>query len=204
MVLFKVKKITKGDEKMFIDYVTIQLIAAASGLLFAGIYAIKFEAPIQYRKSWIYAFWMVGAILFITGLNTIFTWPLPGAYNIIFGEPSVWFGALLIFLGFSIRSDSDLMPMALISMAGGLINLVIAGDVLIYNMTQSPALAFVGFLTSGLGALLIPFGLKSKTLRWIIAIFLIIAAVIFAITGFGAYYQHAGDFAHWVPSTMKK
>ncbi len=188
---------------MFIDYVTIQLISAASGLLFAAIYAIKFEAPLKSRISWIYAFWMVGAIMLITGLEMIFTWPLPGAYNIIFGEPSVWFGMLLIVLGLAIRSDSDLLPVTLLFMIGGLINLVISGDILIYNMTQSPLLAFIGFLTSGIGAFLVPFGLKSKSVRWIIAILLIIAAVVFAVTGFGAYYQHAGDFAHWVPLTMK-
>lgn len=188
---------------MFIDYVTIQLIAAASGLLFAGIYSIKFDTPFKSRVSWIYNFWMVGTILLATGLYMIFTWPLPGAYNIIFGEPSVWFGMLLIFLAFAIRAEVDLMPLTLLFSAGGLINLVISADVLIYNMTQSPTLAFVGFFTSGLGALLVPFGLKSKAVRWIIAILLIIAAVVFAVTGFGAYYQHASNFAKWIPLTMR-
>ncbi len=188
---------------MFIDYVTIMLIAAASGLLFAGIYIFKLEAPIESKMSWVYGFWMVGFIMLLTGLDMIFTWPLPGSYNIIFGEPSVWFGTLLIFLGFAIKAKSDLMPIALLSTAGGLINLVIAADVLIYGMTQSPVLAFIGFLTSGLGAFLVPFGIKSKAMRWIIAILLIIAAVVFAVTGFGAYYQHAKSFGNWVPLTMK-
>ena len=143
---------------MFIDYVTIQLIAASAGLLFAGIYSIKFEAPFKSRVSWIYGFWMVGGILLLTGLDMIFTWPLPGSYNIIFGEPSVWFGILLIFLAFAIKAEVDLMPLTLLFSAGGLINIVISADVLIYNMTQSPTLAFAGFFTSGLGALLIPFG----------------------------------------------
>lgn len=188
---------------MFIDYVTIQLIAAAAGLFFAGLYAIKFESPLKERMGFIYGFWMVGTILAITGLDMIFTWPLPGSYNIIFGEPAVWFGVLLIFLGFAIKTEVNLFPVTLLFSAGGLINLVISADILIYNMTQSPALAFVGFLTSGIGALIVPLGLKSKTSRWIIAILLIIAAIVFAITGFGAYYQHASDFAHWLPSTMK-
>ncbi len=188
---------------MFIDYVTIQLIAAASGLFLAGLYAIKFASPLKERVGFVYSFWMAGVVLSITGFDMIFTWPLPGAYNIIFGEPAIWFGILLIFLGFAIKAENDLFPLTLMFSAGGLINLVISGDILIYNMTQSPALAFVGFLTSGLGALLVPFGLKSKTVRWIIAVLLIIAAIVFAITGFGAYYQHASDFAHWVPMTMK-
>lgn len=188
---------------MFIDYVTIQLIAAAAGLFFAGLYAIKFESSLKERMGIVYGFWMVGVILLITGLDMIFTWPLPGAYNIIFGEPCVWFGALLIVLGYAIKAEADLFPLTLLFSAGGLINLVISFDILKYNMTQSPALAFGGFLTAGIGSLVVPFGLKSKTVRWIIAILLIISAIIFAITGFGAYYQHASDFSHWLPPTMK-
>ncbi|MGC8545803.1 MAG: DUF981 family protein [Athalassotoga sp.] len=187
---------------MFIDYVTIQLIAAASGLLFAGIYTLKYRSG-KSNSSWIYGFWMIGFILLVTGLDMIFTWPLPGSYNIIFGEPSVWFGALLISIGVAIKSNSDLLPLALLSSAGGLINIVISVDILIYSMTQSPIIAFGGFITSGLGALMAPLGLKSKSIRWIIFILLVLSAIAFAVTGYGAYYQHASDFAHYLPPTMK-
>ncbi|MGC8612243.1 MAG: DUF981 family protein [Athalassotoga sp.] len=187
---------------MFIDYVTIQLIAAASGLLFAGIYTLKYRSG-KSNSSWIYGFWMIGFILLVTGLDMIFTWPLPGSYNIIFGEPSVWFGALLIFIGVAIKNNSDLLPLALLSSAGGLINIVISVDILIYSMTQSPIIAFGGFITSGLGALMAPLGLKSKSIRWIIFILLVLSAIAFAVTGYGAYYQHASDFAHYLPPTMK-
>ena len=34
-----------------------------------------------------WAFGIVGLLLGATGLHLVLTWPLPGAYNIVMGEP---------------------------------------------------------------------------------------------------------------------
>lgn len=48
------------------------------------------------QKRWISGFGMTGAIALTTGLHMIFTWPVPGSFNIAFGEMSVLFGLRLL------------------------------------------------------------------------------------------------------------
>jgi putative membrane protein len=189
---------------MFIDYLTIQLAAAAAGLFFTAIYGGWYlEAPLEARRSWAWLFWVLGAILGLTALDTVLTWPLPGPYNIVFGEPALWFGSLLFAAGFAIYGSSDPLPLSLLASVGGLIILLCGVDILNDHLTSQPTLAFIAYLASGLGALLLPLGLRSRSVRPVVQILLVLSAVIFAVTGGGAYLQHAHDFAKWLPPLMR-
>ncbi len=190
---------------MFVDYLTLQLTAAASALLFMGIYVWwALDKPLTTQKPWGSLFITYGTILSITAINTVINWPLPGGYNIVFGEPALYFGILLFIGGFAIRRGEDLFPLSLVAMIGGFLNIIISADILMYSMTQSPALAFVGYLTSGIGAVLIPLVAwkKSAGIRRVVAVFLIIAAIVFGFTAVGAYVQHPSAFKTWKPDTM--
>lgn len=48
------------------------------------------------RRAWAWCFAVLGALLAIFGIHTSLTWPLLGAANLIFGEPSAIFGGLLL------------------------------------------------------------------------------------------------------------
>lgn len=190
---------------MFVDYLTIQLVAAASGLLFMGIYlAWVMDKPPAVQKPWSLLFMAYGSLLSATALYTVLTWPLPGSYNIIFGEPALYFGVLLLAGGIAVRLGDDLLPLSLVAMVGGFLNIIISVDILTYSMTQSPALAFAGYFASGLGAMMMPLAVWKKTpaIRRTAAVFLITAALVFGFTAAGAYIQHPSAFKTWKPNTM--
>lgn len=188
---------------MFIDYLSVQLAAAAAGLFFAAVYGVFYiDSPLETKRSWATFFWVIGAVLMVTGLDTVTHWPLPGGYNIVFGEPALFFGAVLFGAGFGIRWGDNLVPISFAALVGGVINILISIDMLKYSMTREPVLAFWAYLTSGVGAVLVPpaIGLKGWAwLRWIVGILLVISAILFAITGIGAYLQHPHSFAKWKP-----
>lgn len=82
-------------------YNTIMALAAGSGLLLivALGWQMLTDRPIA-AEGWAIAFAVLGAILFVTGLHMTLTWPLaPGGFafdNIIFGEPALGFGTLML------------------------------------------------------------------------------------------------------------
>ena len=65
------------------------------------------------QKRWVPGFGMTGAIALVTGLHMIFTWTVPGSFNIAYGEMSVLFGILFLGACFAIALDYDLITVAI-------------------------------------------------------------------------------------------
>ena len=108
-------------------YNTIMAIAAGSGLCSIAQTIKKAAEKSQiHPEGWAINFGVLGIILFFTGLHMTLTWPMAKYFpfdNIIFGEPSLALGALLLALAFYCWKRSDLIatadePIAL--MAGNL------------------------------------------------------------------------------------
>ncbi|WP_226082556.1 DUF981 family protein [Mycetocola spongiae] len=85
-------------------YNTIMSLAAGAGLItlvyFARALATDREVHLE---SWALAFAAPGIILFTTGLHMTLTWPFAKYFpfdNIIFGEPSLGFGVVLLIAAF--------------------------------------------------------------------------------------------------------
>ncbi|WP_374118716.1 DUF981 family protein [Streptomyces sp. 8L] len=82
-------------------YNTIMSLAVGVGLLLVVAlgYQLSSKKPIV-TDGWALAFGALGLILFATGLDMTLTWPLAGQGfpfdNVIFGEPSLAFGSLLL------------------------------------------------------------------------------------------------------------
>ncbi|WP_037611894.1 DUF981 domain-containing protein [Streptomyces albus] len=86
-------------------YNTLMSVAAGAGLLLVvalGFRLLKGQSVVP--DSWALAFGTLGLILFATGLHMTLTWPLAGQGfpfdNIIFGEPALAFGTLLLAAAF--------------------------------------------------------------------------------------------------------
>lgn len=82
---------------------TVLGLAAGTALLLLVQYArTAATAPPQVRKSWAWTFGMLGALLATVGFHTTVAWPLIGAANVIFGEPALVFGGLLLVTAYVI------------------------------------------------------------------------------------------------------
>jgi putative membrane protein len=201
----------RGEFRVFIDYLTVMMVAVVAGCALAILYGLRLrERPAVELRSWSWAFGVVGVLLAVPGLHIVLTWPLPGAYNIVMGEPALFFGVLLVGAALALRAGEGLMPLALVAVFGGLINVFLAGAILLHGLSRSPLMWAVGYAAIGLGAVLAPLVVsKAASLgwaRWAAGALLAVGALIFALGGFGAYIEHTSEegFGGWQPMTLRE
>jgi putative membrane protein len=197
---------------MFIDYLTVMMVAVVAGAVITIVYGLMFlEAPLADRRPWGWAFAVVGLLLGITGLHLVLSWPLPGVYNIVMGEPALYFGLLLLGTAFAIRAGENLMPLAVLAVFGGIANIFLSIAMLVYGLSRNPPLWAMAYAAIGLAAVLAPLVVhRVRALRWarlVAGVLLAIGALIFALGAYGAYLEHTspeGGFEKWVPPAMRE
>lgn len=190
---------------MFIDYITLMLINMVAGLSLLAYYVYEgIDSPKQ--KQWIPGFGIVGAIALTTGLHMIFTWPISGSFNIAFGESSVLFGVLFVGAAIALAQGWELLTLAIYAFFAGVAAVVIGIRIMNLGLTKQPFLSGVGFILTGLAGICAAPTLYLKTNRaWRLfgAGVLLAAALIWAITGYMAYWSHLESFQKWVPASMR-
>ena len=197
---------------MFVDYLTVMMVAVVAGAVITIVYGLMFlDAPLADQRPWGWAFGIVGLLLGVTGLHLVLTWPLPGAYNIVMGEPALYFGLVLLGTAFAIRAGESLMPLAVLAFFGGLANVFLTIAMLVHGLSRNPPLWAIAYAAIGLAAILSPVVVhRVRALRWaplVAGVLLAIGALIFALGGYGAYLEHtsaAGGFGKWVPPAMRE
>jgi putative membrane protein len=186
-----------------IDYVALLLLNMTAGFVVLALFLLM---GLQgERKRWVAPFAMVGLVAFMVGLHMIFTWPLPGAYNSAFGETSVMLGVIYLGIALSLAKEWNPAPIAIYGILAGLAAVVLGIRIMDLQMTAKPPMAGVGFILSGAGGILAALAFcapTSKGLRAIGALALILAAIIWALTTYMAYWGHMDAFKNWKPATM--
>lgn len=192
-----------------IDFLAMDLVLLAVALVLVAWFFVRYIENDQQKVA--PGFLAVGFLTGLSGLDIIFRWPLAGSYNIVFGEPLTMFGVLLFFTGLALLKGWDLHTIGIFAVFAGLVAIVLgirmwygievtnkAGEKVLQGMTKEPALAGLSFILTGVGGMLsLPAYLlrKSMAVRVIIAVIFVVAAVLFALTGYGAYWSHPESFA---------
>ncbi len=185
---------------MFIDYVALMLVNLSASLVLLALFVLKFLNSDGERMA--PGFLVTGFIAAATALYMIFTWPLPSSYNIAFGELYVMFGVVIFVVGLALARGWDLLPLSIFAVFAGLASVVVGVRIAQRGMTDSPPLATLGFVLTGLAAILsLPLYLakNSRILKAVVIVLLVAAAAIWAFIGFGAYWKHLESFAGWKP-----
>ena len=190
---------------MFIDYVTLLLVNTAAGFFMLACYLVRgIEA--EHQGSWAVSFSMVGVVSLAGGFLMVLRWPLPGPFNMAFGELSLYFGLLLLGAGLCMAKGFDLKPVGTYGIFAGLAALFIGIRIMELGLTHEPTISGVAFVLSGVaGVAALPLlQLKSsRSLRLLAAAVLLVISVLWARTGYKAYWGHMKDFGKWVPSTAQ-
>lgn len=190
---------------MFINYITLMLVNMVAGLFLLAFFVYEgLDSPLQ--KRWIPGFGMTGAIALATGLHMIWTWPLSGSFNVAYGEMSVLFGIIFVGASLALALNLDLLSVAIYAFFAGIAAVLVGVRILDLGLTRRPLLSSVGFILTGLGGIFAAPALYLKTnqtLRLVGAIVLVIAALIWAVTGYMALWGHLASFSDWQPSTMQ-
>ena len=102
---------------MFIDFLTIMLLNLTAGLVVFGFLIFKWRNLENISKGqFVPGFAITGLIGIVTGFVMIFTWPLPGSFNIAFGEMSLLFSVLFAGVALALAKDWDLIEVLLVVM----------------------------------------------------------------------------------------
>ena len=191
---------------MFIDYITLMLINMVAGLVLLADFVYRGLDGAN-LKRWIPGFGLVGAIALVTGLHMIWTWPVPGSFNISFGETTVLFGGLYVAAAIAIAQGWDLLTLTVYAFFAGLASIVVGARIIDLGQTQRPLIAGLGFILTGLGGVLaaptLVYLRENKTWRTVGAVVLLAAAAIWALIGYMAYWSHLAGFSDWQPPVMR-
>lgn len=148
----------------FVDSLAVMLLAVAMSAAFIAYYLVGI-AKGKKMDSLAGPIFMLGIFDFLSGFYMSFFWPLPGAYNMLFGDPMLMLGIIMIAGGFAIYKNTDGRPISLIGFFLGIYLFAESYGMVAYHLEAGaellPALGF--YLVSGLSGFLSPLVyLKSK------------------------------------------
>jgi len=188
---------------MFIDYLTLMLFNLSAGLVIMAIFVFNYLD--KDRKKMAPGFLASGLLSLVTGFHVIFTWPLPGSYNIAFGEMAVFFGVLFLVAGLAVLFEWDLFTLGVYAVFVGAASIELGIRIFVLKMTSEPLVAAGGFILTGLMAVLtlpVYYLRRFVVVRGLAALGLLGSAAIWVMTGILAYWQHLVAFSKWVPAFM--
>ncbi|MCL5008475.1 MAG: DUF981 family protein [Candidatus Marsarchaeota archaeon] len=133
---------------------------------------------------------LIGAYMLIVGLWGQFTWPLPGSYNILFYDPFISFGILLMGFALSVRYNVRLEYVGFLGLLVGVMVIIYGIEGYGIGLTSAPmALLGLYFLYGVTGILSYPVALvverlpglkKNPWIGWYILIALFWIVLLFA------------------------
>ncbi|MEM0127397.1 MAG: DUF981 domain-containing protein, partial [Thermoplasmatales archaeon] len=147
---------------------------------------------------------VLAVIVLIMGIYGEMTWPLPGSYNILFYDPYLLFGIVLMSVSLSIILGQKLQFSGILAFFSGLIALYYGANAYIDKMTASPIAMLGLYISFGLtGVFTFPSTLiydilpaKEKVSRlWTVVLILfwiglVISTILSALTAIEAVPQH--------------
>ena len=147
---------------------------------------------------------ILGGIIVIMGVYGEMTWPLPGSYNILFYDPYLILGLIILMMAVALGLKQKLQYTGIIALFAGAIAIYYGANAYLDKMTSSP-IAMLGFyIAFGLTGMftypttliydMLPGkGKVSKGWTVILVLFwigLIVSAVLAAVTAIEAVPQH--------------
>lgn len=191
---------------MFIDYLTIIMINLVAGTVILAYYIYK-GLDAEDPRPFAAGFGIVGLLGVVLGLGMTFTWPLPGSYNIAYGEATTLFGAVFLAAAFALYHRWSLVPVAIFSFFAGVYAVIVGVRIISLELTMEPLLSGVGFILAGLGGVFAVPALslmkRHKTLRLFAAAVLLVTALLWAATFYNSLWNHMESFKDWLPPILK-
>jgi putative membrane protein len=190
---------------MFIDYLTLVMINMVAGSVLLAWYLWKGLDEAD-QRPYAAGFFGVGLVALVTGLHLSFTWPLPGSYNVGYGDATTLFGVVFLGTALALWQGWNLLPVAIYAFFAGVDAVIVGARLWSLQMTKEPLMSAIGFVLAGLGGIFsAPFFLwfkNSRTMRLLGIVLLLVTAALWAVTFYGSLWGHLESFSKWVPATM--
>ena len=92
----------------FVDPLSVMLLVAGMSTLLLAIYALMSVRSKKGLANLAVPMFAFGLFNFISGFLMSFAWPMPGAYNILFGDAQLVLGLLMLMGGYMVYKNMDL------------------------------------------------------------------------------------------------
>ncbi|MGC8609056.1 MAG: DUF981 family protein [Thermoplasmata archaeon] len=190
----------------FIDPLAIMLISLAMSTLIGSLYFL-FTAMNRTKdiQQLLIPAMGIGFFDFVSGYFMSFTWPLPSSYNMLFGDPLMMLGLLLIISAAAIYKGYEIKFNSILFLFLGIYVLVASAGIVSYKLeTGDDLISAMGlYIIDGIAALLAPILFiepkKGKYLYYLEFILLILGTLVALFIGYEAIYGHLLDFIKWFP-----
>ena len=177
----------------FVDPLTIMLVAVASSASLIAIYLIGQALGKRNAEELAIPGFFIGIFDFLSGFFMSFSWPLPDAYKMLFGDPMLFLGIIMMAGSYMLYKKINPRYLSLFGFFLGIYLLVETYGIAALNLEKGnyflPAFSF--FLFSALAALFSPLVYtKNKYAYYFLAALLIIAAFLALFIGSAGIYGH--------------
>ncbi|MDE1823490.1 MAG: DUF981 family protein [Candidatus Micrarchaeota archaeon] len=189
---------------LFVDPLTIQMaiIIIANAVAVSLLISIKSALNIDRLKAHGLVLASLAVPSLVLALFTSAIWPLPGSYNIIYGDAFLLFSVVLLSAGLLLYYVPRQYPVISVPLLfAGLFSIIYGASVYANSLSSEPLLAGAFFALEGLAAASTAYAIMRKNPMFTnIAIFLfVLATLAVAVIDVPAIFAHATSFAKWVP-----
>jgi putative membrane protein len=190
----------------FIDPLTVMLLSLGMSALLLALYYFRVGSGKKDISSLVVPAFILGLFNAVSGFLMSFTWPLPGSYNMLFGDPLLVLGLLMIAGSYMISKGMDVKALSLLGFLLGIYLLVGMIGITRFNMETGndwlTATGLYGF--SMLAAIFSPIlYLKPKgsnRYAYYFEVFLLVVVMLLALLiGYMGFYEHLGAFSTYFP-----
>lgn len=190
----------------FIDPLTVMLLSLGMSALLLALYYFRVGSGKKDISSLVVPAFILGLFNAVSGFLMSFTWPLPGSYNMLFGDPLLVLGLLMIAGSYMISKGMDVKALSLLGFLLGIYLLVGMIGITQFHMETGndwlTATGLYGF--SMLAAIFSPIlYLKPKgsnRYAYYFEVFLLVVVMLLALLiGYMGFYEHLGAFSTYFP-----
>ena len=212
MLLRKIYKraftVLKRDKMgLFIDSLTVMLFSLGISALMLAIYVYRIALLKKNASALALPIIGFGVFNVASGFMMSFTWPLPGSYNMLFGDPLLMLGILMTIGGYMLLKGMDIKILSVIGFFLGIYVLVGSIGMVSYGLeTGLDMLLAMGlYIFAGLAGVFSPIiCMNSKGSGryafYFLVFLLVMTALIALFIGYNGFYEHLHAFGKYFPA----
>lgn len=182
---------------VFVDALTVMLLGLGASTFLLAMYFLmaalgRKDMDMLYVPGFIF-----GMFDFASGFAMSFLWPIPGAYNMLFGDPLLVLGILMMAGAYMLARKMKRDLLFPIGVMLGIYIAVEAAGILNFGLEKGAYFlpAFGLYLLSALAAILSPLGMLSPKGNgrygyYLLSLLLVLVTIVALFIGYGGIYAH--------------
>jgi len=181
----------------FVDPLTVMLLSLGLSALFVALYLLGKGMNKKWVSSLVVPIFVLGLFNFVSGFMMSFMWPLPGAYNMLFGDPLLFFGLIMMAGAYMHSRNISVNSLSLFGLFLGIYLAVEAAGMYAFNLESGqyflPAFSLYVFAAlSGIFSPLVFANTKGsgRYAYYFLFILLLITALLALFIGYAGIYGH--------------